>query len=66
MDDPLDGGQSDPGTGELRWASHEMGATLVYQGHFVSLVWQSKHVRTASARVSALSQRGSVRTGGFV
>jgi hypothetical protein len=32
----------------------------------VSLLWQSKHARTASVRVRAWSQGGSCVTGGFV
>ena len=36
----------------LTWLSthHETGATFVYQGHFVWLLWQSKHASTAKAR----------------
>src|SRR6266536_1782583 len=49
-----------------RWLSHEAGATCAYQGQTVSLLWQSKQARTASARVSALSHRGSTRAGGLV
>ena len=36
-----------------------------YQGHRVSLLWQSKHARRASFRVAGRSQTGSARTGGF-
>jgi len=39
---------------------------LEYQGHTVSLLWQSKQARFANARVCGLSQAGSFTTGGFV
>src|SRR4029079_4169797 len=29
-----------------RWTSHDIGAMLLYQGHLVSLLWQSKHAIT--------------------
>ncbi len=37
-----------------------------YHGHVVSLLWQSKHARFASARVAGESHFGSATTGGFV
>ena len=36
-----------------------------YQRHFVWLLWQSKHARTASARVCGEFHLGSAVTGGF-
>jgi hypothetical protein len=36
-----------------------------YQGHFVSLLWQSKHARAASALTSGELHFGSAVTGGF-
>ena len=52
----------------LTWLSthQETGATFVYQGHFVWLLWQSKHASIAKARVWGESQAGSWSTGGFV
>jgi hypothetical protein len=38
----------------------------VYQGHLVSLLWQSKQARSASALVWGESQFGSWTMGGFV
>jgi hypothetical protein len=43
----------------------ESGATFEYR-QTVSLLWQSKQARTASARVRGESQAGSSRAGGFV
>ena len=48
-----------------RWTSHDCGATLLYQGQVVSLLWQSKHARLASSRVRCESQTGSLVTRGF-
>ncbi len=48
------------------WTSQETGAIFEYQRHFVSLLWQSKQARTASARVCGESHFGSCSTGGFV
>ena len=46
--------------------SQDIGATFVYEGHAVSLLWQSKQAVTASApRVFGGSQAGSALTGGF-
>jgi hypothetical protein len=45
--------------------SQDIGATFVYQGHAVSLLWQSKQAVTASARVFGESQAGSALTRGF-
>jgi hypothetical protein len=39
---------------------------LEYQGHTVSLMWQSKHAVTASSRVAAESHGGSPVIGGLV
>jgi hypothetical protein len=45
--------------------SHDTRATWEYQGHCVSLLWQSKQARTASARTSGELQAGSERMVGF-
>jgi hypothetical protein len=48
------------------WTSHENGATFEYQGHTVSLLWQSKQARRIRAMVTAESHAGSLVAGGLV
>src|ERR1044071_3327422 len=47
------------------WTTHDIGATLAYHGHFVRLLWQLKHARTASSRVRGESHCGSWTVAGF-
>ena len=46
--------------------SQETGATREYQGHWVSLLWQSKQARCINCRVRGVSQAGSACVPGFV
>jgi len=52
--------------GHVPTPSQETGAMLLYHGQTVSLLWQSKQARSASARVSVESHDGSCATGGLV
>ncbi len=45
--------------------SHETGATLLYHGHVVRLLWQAPQARANSCCVRALSHLGCERTGGL-
>src|SRR5665213_339601 len=47
------------------WTSQETGATLEYQGHVVSLLWQSKQARRINSLVVGEFQSGSFATGGL-
>ena len=49
-----------------RWASQDIGATLVYHGHVVWLERQSPHACMNSTRVCGRSQAGSLVVGGLV
>lgn len=53
-----------------REMSHETGASLLYQGHFVTFEWQSMHARRSSAWTAGvtrkwLSKLRSTATGGL-
>ena len=46
--------------------SHEAGATFVYHGHFVRLLWQSAHESVTIWFTVALWNTAACVTGGFV
>ena len=47
------------------WTSHEAGATFVYQGHLVRLLWQSLHESATSWRTWGLANFAAWVAGGF-